>query len=185
MSSGHFQQFKCWGPRQTFYHLDSKQTVDICEITNIYHITYTNHFPIHFHGKVVSDFGTPLYIFKDTTQYWITGYPPMVCIGNAVWLNHRVTYRVLRTQLELRRSRFIAQQCIGTVVMMLCSLLRWQEGKVFLMWFMHGCGAGLTSTKMNLSMSSSASMPLTWSMTTCASIPTIMRGWCHQALVGS
>ncbi len=73
---------------------------------------------------------------------------------------------------------------IGTVVMMLCSLLRWQGGKVFLTWFMHGCGVGLTSTKMNSSMSSSASTPLTWSMTMCVSTPTIMRGWCPQASVG-
>lgn len=63
------------------------------------------------------------------------------------------------------------------------SLLRWQGGRVFLMWFMHGCGAGLTSTRMNSSMSNSASMPLTWSMTACVSTHTIMREWCHQALV--
>lgn len=62
-------------------------------------------------------------------------------------------------------------------------LLRWQGGRVFLMWFMHGCGAGLTSTRMNLSTSNSASMPLTWSMTACVSTHTIMREWCHQALV--
>lgn len=66
----------------------------------------------------------------------------------------------------------------------LCFLLRWQGGKAFLMSSMHGCGAGLTSTKMNSSMSSSANTPLTWSMTMYVSTPTTTKGWCHQASVG-
>lgn len=72
----------------------------------------------------------------------------------------------------------------GPVVVMLCSLLRLRAGKGFLTWFMHGCGVGLTSTKMNSSTSSSASTPSTWSTTTCVSTPTTTRGWCHQESVG-
>lgn len=66
---------------------------------------------------------------------------------------------------------------------MLRSLLRWRGGKVFLTSFMHGCGAGPTSTKMNSSMWSSASTPLTWSTITSASTPTTTRGWCRLASV--
>lgn len=68
--------------------------------------------------------------------------------------------------------------------MMLYTLLRWRAGRVSLTWFMQGCGAGLTSTRMNSSMSSSASMLSTWNMTTCVLTHTITRGWCLQALVG-
>lgn len=63
------------------------------------------------------------------------------------------------------------------------SPLRWQAGKVSRMWFMHGCGAGPTSTKMNSSTSNSASMPSTWSTTACVSTRTTTRESCRQASV--
>ena len=57
---------------------------------------------------------------------------------------------------------------------------RWLVGKGFPMWSTQRFGAGQISTRMNFAMPSIASMPSTWSVTTCVWTHTIMREFRHK-----